>query len=233
MQIINGYKNKIINAPFREILKDFPDKSVDLLLTDPPYSIDIVRQLVKKDPYQKHGYKSWDLKDWDKERPTEDDFAEMMRVSKNQVIWGGNYFSDILPTSQGWFVWNKGQRDFSLADGELAWTSFDKALRIFDYSRAQALKDGKIHPTQKPVALFEWVLGLRSKQDDLILDCYSGSGTTAIACHNLGRNFICIERDEEYYKASIERLNKHRAQLRIIQPEEIYIQTSILNEVAQ
>lgn len=211
---IEALKNRIINADFRDVLKELPDKSVDLLLTDPPYAIDIVRQLVKKDPYQKHGYKSWELKEWDKERPTKKDFEEMIRVSKNQIIWGGNYFADLLPASQGWLVWNKGQRDFSLADGELAWTSYNKALRIFDYSRAQALKDGKIHPTQKPVALFEWILNLRTKENDLILDCYSGSGTTAVACHNLRRNFICIEKDSDYYKSSVERLETIQAQMR-------------------
>lgn len=212
---IEALKNRIINADFRDVLKELPDKSVDLLLTDPPYAIDIVRQIVKKDPYQKHGYKSWDLKEWDKERPTKKDFEEMIRVSKNQIIWGGNYFADLLPASQGWLVWNKGQRDFSLADGELAWTSYDKALRIFDYSRAQALRDGKIHPTQKPVALFEWILNLRTKENDLILDCYSGSGTTAVACHNLRRNFICIEKDSDYYKSSVQRLETIQAQMRI------------------
>jgi len=212
---IEALKNRIINADFRDVLKELPDKSVDLLLTDPPYAIDIVRQLVKKDPYQKHGYKSWELKEWDKERPTKKDFEEMIRVSKNQIIWGGNYFADLLPASQGWLVWNKGQRDFSLADGELAWTSYNKALRIFDYSRAQALKDGKIHPTQKPVALFEWILNLRTKENDLILDCYSGSGTTAVACYNLRRNFICIEKDSDYYKSSVERLETIQAQMRI------------------
>lgn len=86
---IEALKNRIINADFRDVLKELPDKSVDLLLTDPPYAIDIVRQLVKKDPYQKHGYKSWELKEWDKERPTKKDFEEMIRVSKNQIIWGG------------------------------------------------------------------------------------------------------------------------------------------------
>ena len=214
--IIDGLKNRIINADFRDIIRELPDKCVDLLLTDPPYAINITSQLVKKDPYHKHGYKSWELKEWDNERPTKEDFAEMIRISKNQVIWGGNYFADLLPASQGWFVWNKGQRDFSLADGELAWTSFDKALRIFDFSRAQALKDGKIHPTQKPVALFEWILNIRTQKGDLILDCFSGSGTTAVACHNTGREFICIEKDPDYYKRSVERLQNIQAQMRFL-----------------
>ena len=221
MQSIDALKNQIINADFRDILKQLPDKCFDLLLTDPPYAIDITRQLVKKDPYHKHGYRSWEIKEWDNERPTLEDFAEMMRVSKNQVIWGGNYFADLLPASQGWVVWNKGQRDFSLADGELAWTSFDKALRIFDYSRAQALKDGKIHPTQKPVALFEWILSLRAKQGDLILDCYSGSGTTAVACHNMGLDFVCIERDPDYYEASVKRLADAQRQVNFFKKIEV------------
>lgn len=213
---IDAIKNRIINADFRDILKQLPDKCFDLLLTDPPYAIDITRQLVKKDPYHKHGYRSWEIKEWDNIRPTREDFAEMIRISKNQVIWGGNYFADLLPASQGWLVWNKGQRDFSLADGELAWTSFDKALRIFDYSRASALKDGKIHPTQKPVALFEWVLNLRAKKGDLILDCYSGSATTAVACHNMGLDFVCIERDPDYFKASSERYKEAKRQTKFI-----------------
>ena len=229
--IIDAIKNKIINADFRDYIRELPDKCVDLLLTDPPYAIDITRQLVKKDPYHKHGYQSWEIKEWDKERPTKEDFLEMIRVSKNQVIWGGNYFADLLPASQGWFVWDKGQRDFSLADGELAWTSFNKALRIFTYSRASALKDGKIHPTQKPVALFEWILKLRTKENDLILDCYSGSGTTAIACQNTGRNFISFEKDSEYFNKSIKRLQENaikveaeRRQTNFIKVEECYEQ---------
>ncbi len=229
MQSIDALKNQIINADFRDILKQLPDKCFDLLLTDPPYAIDIVGQITKKDPNGKHGYRQWRYKEWDTEKPTLEDFAEMIRVSKNQVIWGGNYFANLLPASQGWVVWNKGQRDFSLADGELAWTSFDKALRIFDYSRAQALKDGKIHPTQKPVALFEWILSLRAKQGDLILDCYSGSGTTAVACHNMGLDFVCIERDPDYHKASVERLADIQRQVKFFKKIEVkYEQTRFI-----
>ena len=104
------------------------------------------------------------------------------------------------------------QRNFSLADGELAWTSFDKALRIFDYSRGQALQDGKIHPTQKPLKLIEWCLLKGSKENDLVLDCFSGSGTTAVACHNLKRRFICIEKDPDYWRLSCERSEQAQRQ---------------------
>lgn len=210
------YINKIINADCLDILKQLPDKCVDLVLTDPPYGIDYGGQLKGKGDgnggIDKNGWRSWDAPEWDKERPSKELFDEIIRVSKNQIIWGGNYFADLLPASKGWLVWNKGQRNFSLADGELAWTSFDKVLRIFDYSRGQALQDGKIHPTQKPLKLIEWCLLKGSKENDLVLDCFSGSGTTAVACHNLKRRFICIEKDPDYWRSSCERLEQAQRQ---------------------
>lgn len=210
------YINKIINADCLDILKQLPDKCVDLLLTDPPYGIDYGGQLIKGEEYKtqtnKHGWRNFGNGEWDKERPSAEIFREMLRVSKNQIIWGGNYFADLLPASQGWFVWNKMQRNFSLADGELAWTSFDKALRIFDYSRGQANQDEKIHPTQKPLKLIEWCLARGGVENDLILDCFSGSGTTAVACHNLKRRFICIEKDPDYWRLSCERLEQAQRQ---------------------
>ena len=102
MQSIDALKNQIINADFRDVLKQLPDKCFDLLLTDPPYGVDIIGQRIKKDPNSKHGYTQFAYKEWDNERPTLEDFAEMIRVSKNQIIWGGNYFADLLPASQGW-----------------------------------------------------------------------------------------------------------------------------------
>ena len=210
------YINRIINSDCLDILKQLPDKCVDLVLTDPPYGIDYGGQLIKGEEYKtqtnKHGWRNFGNGEWDKERPSAEIFREMLRVSKNQIIWGGNYFADLLPASQGWFVWNKMQRNFSLADGELAWTSFDKALRIFDYSRGQANQDEKIHPTQKPLKLIEWCLARGGVENDLVLDCFSGSGTTAVACHNLKRRFICIEKDPEYYRASCERLEQAQRQ---------------------
>lgn len=125
---------------------------------------------------------------------------------------GGNYFADLLPPLQCWYVWDKMQGDFSLADGELAWTSFDKALRIFKYNRGKALQDGKIHPTQKPLQLMKWCLQKASKEGDLIADFFSGSGTTAVACYEEKRNFICVEKDFDYWKASCKRLEDHQKQ---------------------
>lgn len=206
MITIEQLQNRIICADCLDILKRLPDKCVDLVLTDPPYGIGV------GETKEHNGWKAFGKQEWDKERPSAEIFREMLRVSKNQIIWGGNYFADLLPASQGWFVWNKMQRNFSLADGELAWTSFDKALRIFDYSRGQANQDEKIHPTQKPLKLIEWCLARGGKKNDLVLDCFSGSGTTAVACHNLKRRFICIERDREYWKASCERLEQAQRQ---------------------
>lgn len=208
--------NKITCADCMDILPQLPDKCIDLVLTDPPYGIDYGGQLIKGEEYKtqtnKHGWRNFGNGEWDKERPSAEIFREMLRVSKNQIIWGGNYFADLLPASQGWFVWNKMQRNFSLADGELAWTSFDKALRIFDYSRGQANQDEKIHPTQKPLKLIEWCLARGGVENDLVLDCFSGSGTTAVACHNLKRRFICIERDPEYHALSVKRLEQAQRQ---------------------
>ena len=154
--------NRIYLGDCMGVMREWPDKCVDLVLTDPPYGIDYGGLLRGKGDgnggADKNGWKSYDAPEWDKERPGKAVFDELVRVSKHQIIWGGNYFADLLPATMGWLVWDKGQRNFSLADGELAWTSFDRALRIFTYSRGAALQDGKEHPTQKPVDLFAWCL---------------------------------------------------------------------------
>ena len=196
---IKDIENTIINDVCLNILKELHDKCVDFILTDPPYGIDYTTQVEHKCTDGKNGWRKPLYKDWDKEKPSKEIFDEIFRVSKNQIIWGGNY-----------------QRRFSLADGELAWTSFDKALRIFDYARAKQLNaENREHPTQKPLKLFEWCLDKFSNENDLVLDCFSGSGTTAIACHNLKRRFICIEKDKEYFEKSVKRLDIARSQLRL------------------
>lgn len=153
---------RIYSGDCLEIMRSFPDRHFDLVLTDPPYGINYGGMIRGKGDGRggsdKNGWKSYDAPEWDEERPGRDYFDEIFRVSKNQIIWGGNYFADFLPVKMGWLVWDKGQRNFSLADGELAWTSFTRALRIFTYARSTALKDGKEHPTQKPVDLFAWCL---------------------------------------------------------------------------
>ncbi len=195
--------NTIVHGDCLEFMRGLPDKCVDLVLTDPPYGIGISSNPIR----QKHTKKNWD-----NAIPIDEIFSEIMRVSKQQIIWGGNYFN--LPPTQGFLVWNKIQpEDFSLAMCEYAWGSVQKPAKMFTYS---VLKEkDKIHPTQKPVQLFQWCLQNYSKEGDTILDCFSGSGTTAIACHNLNRNFICIEKDDDYHAASIKRLEQHQRQGRL------------------
>lgn len=183
-----------------------------LLLTDPPYGIDYGGILKGKGNGKggadKNGWKSYDAPDWDKERPTKDFFNLAFKYSENQIIWGGNYFADILPPRMCWLVWDKGQRDFSLADGELAWTSFNKALRINSYSRALANREEKIHPTQKPIEIIKWCIEIaeRNKADtNIILDLFGGSGSTLITCEQLNKKNLTMEMDEHYCDLIINR----------------------------
>lgn len=213
------YINKIIHADCMDILKELPDKCIDLVLTDPPYGIGEARgkntsrgKLAKATDYG--------IKDWDNKIPDKRYFDEIKRISKNQIIFGGNYFVEYLNNSPCWLVWDKNNTgDF--ADCELAWTNFKSAVRKYKWTWNGMLqedmkhKDIRIHPTQKPLGLFQMILNDYSNENDLILDCFSGSGTTAVACHNLKRRFICIEKDYDYWKASVERLKIAQAQLKL------------------
>jgi DNA modification methylase len=191
-----------------DILPTLP--GVDAVVTDPPYGINHARDRNS----QKDGWVDYPANGWDRERPSRDVFDVMRAKSKDQIIWGGNYFTDYLPPTMRWLVWDKGQRNFSLADCEFAWTSQAKAARIFTYSRGAALQDGKEHPTQKPLALMEWCLtfldGART-----ILDPFAGSGTTGVACANLGRAFIGIERAPEYFEIACSRIAAAQSQGRL------------------
>lgn len=195
------------------------DKEIDLCLTDPPYGIDYGNQLKgkgnKTGGANKYGWKNYDCPQWDKEKPKAQIFQQLFRISKDQIIWGGNYFIEALKPSQCWLVWNKGQRNFTLADGELAYTSFKKSLRIFDYSRSKALQDKKIHPTQKPIALMSWCLLNNSKENNLIFDAFAGSFTTAIACIRTKRRFIGVELDPIYFEKACKRIDEELRQLNL------------------
>ena len=205
---MDKYINQIINADCLDILKQLPDKCIDLVLTDPPYGIgDKFKggKNSKMNKFNKVVDKGWD------NAPNKEYFDEIFRVSKNQIIFGGNYFN--LPPTRCFLVWDKQiSFDFSLAMAEYAWTSFDKVAKIY---RMISEKQNRIHETQKPLKLIQMILNDYSKENELNLDCFSGSGTTAIACHNLKRRFICIEKDEDYYKASVERLKDAQSQLKL------------------
>lgn len=188
-----GLEGKIWIGDCIDFLRLLPDKSIDLILTDPPYGIgmDGRKNIACGKDWTGAG-------NWDEARPDKIYFDEMLRVSKRQIIWGGNYYADFLPPSSGWLVWNKGTRNFSLGDGELAWSSMDRALRIKDLSWAQALRDGKRHPTQKSVELFKWCIELGSGEGELVLDPFAGSGTTAQAARQMNRRFILVEKNPIY-----------------------------------
>ncbi len=204
-----------------EYLKTLEDNAFELAIVDPPYGIDADKNAYKNGiNCKKNGFYEYKYSEWDNNIPNSNYFTELFRVSVNQIIWGGNYMTDFLPPSMCWLLWDKGQRNFSFADGELAWTSFNKALRIFTMSRGTALIDakkngGKLHPTQKPVKLYEWLLMNYAKNGDRILDTHLGSGSIAIACHNLGFDLVGCELDTDYYNAACKRLKQHQAQLTI------------------
>lgn len=153
-------------------------------------------------------------KGWDLQRPDQNYFDELFRVSKNQIIWGGNYFVNFLQPSMGWIFWYKGQPNFSFSDGEFAYTSFKCKARIFHYARGKStINDVHIHPTQKPVALYRWLLHHYAKPGQTILDTHVGSASSLIACEQMGFPYVGFEIDHEYYVAAVERLRVERLKL--------------------
>ena len=195
--------NKIYCANCLDLMKDIPDKSVDLILTDPPFGIGMHIQIGKKKG--ERGDK-WDASDWDNFRPDKRYFDELFRVSKNQIIWGGNYFD--LPATRCFLIWDKVQR-IDFADCEMAWTSFGTSARIYSFARSnmQGFRfPERKHPTQKPVPLYQWCIKNYSKETDLILDPFCGSGTTCLAAKMLGRRFIGIDISQAYVDIAEERL---------------------------
>jgi len=152
-------KITITNEDCMDLLRRTPDNFYDLAIVDPPYGIGAENHAGKKE----NGWNQFDKKEWDNKTPNKEYFKELFRVSKNQIVWGGNYMTEFLPPSMGWIIWDKGQRGFSLADGEMAWTSFNKAMRIFEFSRAGCIKSNntmteKFHPTAKPYELYKYCL---------------------------------------------------------------------------
>ena len=181
------------------------DEKIDLIVTDPPYGIGKDGQ--KKSTGGHGGRKAYSFEGWDTERPEKALFDMMLSKSTHQIIWGGNYFCNFLPPRMGWLVWDKGQR-INQSDGELAWTSFNNALRIFDKNRVVLMQDGAVHPTQKPVVLIKWAIQ-QAKYYDIpltILDPFLGSGTTLVACKELRRNGIGIEINKKYCAIAKKRL---------------------------
>lgn len=207
-----------------EGMKQFPDKFFDLAIVDPPYGG------VTQGGYAKNkmgggvakNRNDYHLFLWSCEKPDKSYFDELMRVSKNQIIWGGNYYASLLTDQQCWIVWDKDKPEgVSFADVELAWTSFNLASRIFHYSWNGMIqgdmknKERKIHPTQKPVKLYEWLLNKYAKPGDIILDTHVGSASSLIACHNTHHKYVGFEIDPDYYRMAKKRLDDAEAQMNI------------------
>jgi site-specific DNA-methyltransferase (adenine-specific) len=208
-------------------------KKPELLLTDPPYGIDYGNQLVKGDEFtektNKHGWRNFGNPEWDKSKPNSGVLQYLCQITENQIIWGGNYFTDDLPPSMGWLIWDKGQRGFSLADGEMAWTSFNNALRIKEYARAKANREEKNHPTQKPIDIMSWCFEYADRHSKnevkLVLDAYLGSGTTMVTCHQLNRICYGIEFDPKYCQVIVDRMQKLDPTLEVKRNGQAYIKT--------
>ena len=200
-------KINITNEDCMELLKRTPDNYYDLAICDPPYGLGKVLQHTfgKENKLNKHK-----LKYWDNERPTLDYFEQLFRVSKNQIIWGGNYFP--LPPTRCFICWDKMVFIPSMSRIEQAWTSFDKLPKLIQINNTDA---NRIHLTQKPVALYKWLLDKYAKPNDKILDTHLGSGSIAIACHDYGFELTACELDREYYDKAIERIKNHVAQLKM------------------
>ena len=202
--------NKIYCGDCLEIMKGIPDKCVDLVLTDPPYGIGISNKVGGNNLGRAKDYGE---QRWDNEIPSKEAFSEIIRISKNQIIFGGNYFIENLTNSPCWIVWDKDNSG-NFADCELAWTSFKTAIRKFRFRWNGMLqedmknKEIRLHPTQKPVELFKWILKNYSEEGQTILDPFLGSGTTVVVCKQLNRNFIGIEISEKYCEIARRRLRQ-------------------------
>jgi len=217
---------EMLNCDCMEYMAGLPDKAFELAIVDPPYGIGASGSF---------GH-YWDStsgkpailgvnnikKEWDNSIPEKKYFEELFRVSKNQIIWGGNYFTRYLPETRSWICYDKKQPEAnSFGKFELAWTSLDEIPNIFRYYPTHVTQGARIHPTQKPVALYKWLLSRYAKPGDKILDTYGGSGSICIACHDLGYDLTWMELDADYYKAACKRYKNHAAQGSLFEPQEI------------
>ena len=206
-------KIDITNEDNMQLMARYPDKYFDLAIVDPPYGIKASSGASTNGTMRKK-IANGEIKggNWDDQIPNYEYFKELFRVSKNQIIWGGNYFD--LPPSKCFLIWDKGEsiygRDF--AECEMAWASFDKCARIYKLFPNQ--KD-RTHPTQKPIGLYKWVLDRFANDGDKILDTHLGSGTIAIACYDYGFDLTACELDEDYYKNAMKKINEHTAQTKL------------------
>ena len=218
----------ITNEDNMELMARYPDKYFDLAIVDPPYGIgesnsNFNSRSISTLKWKRPKPKNYIKKNWDALPPNKEYFIELERVSKNQIIWGANHFIQNIPyqNSSCWIIWDKQNGDNDFADCEIAYTTFKTAIRKFTFKWAGMMqgdmknKENRIHPTQKPVTLYKWLLDKYAKQGDKILDTHLGSGSIAIACHDYGFELTACELDKEYFDKAMERISNHQKQIKL------------------
>ena len=202
-------KIELHNVDCLPFMKQCEDKQFDLAIVDPPYGIGFSSK--KQSNFHKDGI-NHEYKGWDNEIPKQEYWTELFRISKNQIVWGGNYMTKYLEPSRCWISWYKMQ-EFSTNEFELAWTSFDRTCKQFNLSRVEAYAGkNKIHPTEKPIKLYEWLLHNFANEGDKIFDSHIGSGSIAIACDKMGFDLVGTEIDKDYFDKANKRLEPYRKQ---------------------
>lgn len=214
---------ELLNIDCMEYMKTCKDKQFDLAIVDPPYGIGFgqfnrTNKASNGERIKANKYKNGS---WDESIPDEAYFSQLKRISKNQIIWGGNYYLEYLGSSKGMICWYKHQPVDNFSDCEFAWVSFDRPAKVFDFPYYGNLEGNtkattKIHPTQKPIQLYKWLLHNYAKEGDKILDTHLGSGSIAIACHDYKFDLVGCELDTDYYNAALKRFNNHKSQLTLI-----------------
>ena len=211
------------NEDNMELMSRYADKYFDLAIVDPPYGIgEDGRKGIRTSPSRPNSYKrkpKYTTKNWDNFAPNKSYFIELLRVSKNVIIWGANHFIENIPNqnSSCWIVWDKKNEGKDFADCELAWSNMKTTVRKYTVHKFEGTRGGKdcIHPTQKPVSLYKWLLNKYAKKGDKILDTHLGSGSIAIVCHDYGFDLTACELDIEYYEAALKRYNNHIQQIKL------------------
>ena len=216
----------VFNEDCMDVMARYPDKYFDIAIVDPPYGIGAGKKSFQSGTRKSYNHTD---KDWDASTPTDEYWNELFRVSKNQIVWGANYYADKLPISRGWVYWHKMVLTDNYSQGELAWTSFDCVMKFVEYkyqgnylgfrnsitTQSSTKEETRIHPTQKPIALYEWLIKEFANEGDLILDTHLGSGSSRIAAHKAGLSFVGCELDKEYFDAQEKRFKDYVSQLTI------------------
>jgi site-specific DNA-methyltransferase (adenine-specific) len=204
-----------------ELMKRYPDNYFGLAIIDPPYGISVNVNMGRRKGDKKSDYHKFEGED--KSIPSAEYWKELFRISVNQIVWGGNYMTEFLPPSPCWLLWDKGfSEDVTFAQYEMAWTSFSSSAKKFDFNAQK--NTNRIHPTQKPVTLYKWLLKNYAKQGDKILDTHGGSMSSAIACYDMGFDLVITELDKEYFDKAKKRFDDHVSQLTLFTPQQLIIQ---------